>query len=162
MPEIVELDKCIYGLPQASNRFREHSDGVLRGIGFVPTISDELYQKIMTAFSEGSGPILQHFHESAKDMKLQGSFSVDTVNGLQQDWDILLQRYPSFATSVPVSMQVTALHKTLPKAIKNELQQRYEKPTNLVVYFSNLRALAMELQQGGKTYWALNPSPTDN
>jgi hypothetical protein len=40
MPEIVELDKCIYGLPQASNRFREHSDGVLRGIGFVPTISD--------------------------------------------------------------------------------------------------------------------------
>jgi hypothetical protein len=40
MPEIVELDKCTYGLPQASNRFREHSDGVLRGIVFVPTISD--------------------------------------------------------------------------------------------------------------------------
>jgi hypothetical protein len=40
MPEIVELDKCPYGLPQASNRFREHSDGVLRGIVFVPTISD--------------------------------------------------------------------------------------------------------------------------
>ena len=40
MPEIVELDKCLYGLPQASNRFREHSDGVLRGLGFTPTISD--------------------------------------------------------------------------------------------------------------------------
>jgi hypothetical protein len=40
MPEIVELDKCIYGLPQASNRFREHSDGVLRKLGFTPTISD--------------------------------------------------------------------------------------------------------------------------
>jgi hypothetical protein len=40
MPEIVELDKCLYGLPQASNRFREHSDTVLRGIGFTPTISD--------------------------------------------------------------------------------------------------------------------------
>ena len=40
MPEIVELDKCLYGLPQASNRFREHSDTVLRGIGFNPTISD--------------------------------------------------------------------------------------------------------------------------
>jgi hypothetical protein len=40
MPEIVELDKCLYGLPQASNRFREHSDTFLRGIGFTPTISD--------------------------------------------------------------------------------------------------------------------------
>jgi hypothetical protein len=40
MPEIVELDKCLYGLPQASNRFREHSDGVLRQLGFKPTISD--------------------------------------------------------------------------------------------------------------------------
>jgi hypothetical protein len=72
---------------------------------------------------------------------LQGIFSLDTVNGLQQDWDILLQRYPSFATSVPGSMQVTALHKPLPTAVKNELQQRYEKPTNLVDSFSNLRAL---------------------
>ena len=40
MPEIVELDKCLYGLPQASNRFREHSDNVLRQLGFTPTISD--------------------------------------------------------------------------------------------------------------------------
>jgi hypothetical protein len=39
MPEIVELDKCLYGLPQASN-LREHSDIVLREIGFNPTISD--------------------------------------------------------------------------------------------------------------------------
>ena len=40
MPEIVELDKCLYGLPQASNRFREHSDNTLRALGFTPTISD--------------------------------------------------------------------------------------------------------------------------
>jgi hypothetical protein len=32
MPEIVELDKCLYGLPQASNRFREQCDGVLCGL----------------------------------------------------------------------------------------------------------------------------------
>ena len=40
MPEIVQLDKCIYGLPQASARFREHSDVVLRKAGFAPLISD--------------------------------------------------------------------------------------------------------------------------
>jgi hypothetical protein len=40
MPAIVMLRKCIYGLPQASNRFREHSDKTLRKDGFVPLISD--------------------------------------------------------------------------------------------------------------------------
>ena len=40
MPAIVMLKKCIYGLPQASNRFREHSDKTLREGGFVPLISD--------------------------------------------------------------------------------------------------------------------------
>jgi len=40
MPEVVQLDKCIYGLPQASAYFREHSDKALKSIGFKPTISD--------------------------------------------------------------------------------------------------------------------------
>ena len=40
MPEVVQLLKCIYGLPLASAYFREHSDKVLKTIGFVQTISD--------------------------------------------------------------------------------------------------------------------------
>lgn len=40
MPEIVELNKAIYGLPAASAYFRDHSDNVLKGIGFTPTVSD--------------------------------------------------------------------------------------------------------------------------
>ena len=40
MPPIVKLKKCIYGLPEAAARFREHSDKTLRAGGFVPTVSD--------------------------------------------------------------------------------------------------------------------------
>ena len=40
MPEVVQLLKCIYGLPLASAYFREHSDNVLKSIGFKQTISD--------------------------------------------------------------------------------------------------------------------------
>ena len=40
MPEIVQLTHCIYGLPTASAYFRDHSDTVLKSIGFKPTISD--------------------------------------------------------------------------------------------------------------------------
>ena len=47
MPEIVQLDKCIYGLPKASARFREHSDATLRGVGFTPLVSDPcVYKRI--------------------------------------------------------------------------------------------------------------------
>jgi hypothetical protein len=40
MPEIVQLKKYIYGLPQASKKFREHSDRTLRALGFNPNITD--------------------------------------------------------------------------------------------------------------------------
>ena len=40
MPEIVQLTHGIYGLPTASAYFRDHSDTVLKSIGFKPTISD--------------------------------------------------------------------------------------------------------------------------
>ena len=40
MPKVVQLKKCIYGLPQASAYFREHSDKELKKIGFKPTVSD--------------------------------------------------------------------------------------------------------------------------
>lgn len=40
MPEVVQLTHCIYGLPTASAYFRDHSDTVLKSIGFKPTISD--------------------------------------------------------------------------------------------------------------------------
>jgi hypothetical protein len=40
MPEVVKLDKCIYGLPHASQLFRKHSDKTLRQLGFQPTASD--------------------------------------------------------------------------------------------------------------------------
>jgi hypothetical protein len=40
MPEIVQLQKYIYGLPQASKKFREHSDRTLRALGFIPNITD--------------------------------------------------------------------------------------------------------------------------
>ncbi len=40
MPAIVQLEKCIYGLPQASAYFREHSDAALKSIGLKATKSD--------------------------------------------------------------------------------------------------------------------------
>lgn len=40
MPALMKLNKCVYGLPQASKYFREHSDRALTNIGFKPTISD--------------------------------------------------------------------------------------------------------------------------
>jgi hypothetical protein len=47
MPEIVELKKCIYGLPHASQLFRKHSDNTLRALHFLPTISDPcVYSKV--------------------------------------------------------------------------------------------------------------------
>ena len=58
MPEVVQLVKCIYGLPQASQRFRKHSDGELRRAGFKPLISDPcVYLK-----SEGSDFIIAMIH----------------------------------------------------------------------------------------------------
>ena len=52
MPEIVELIKCIYGLPQASARFREHSDATLKNIGFTPLISDPCVYVMRTPAGE--------------------------------------------------------------------------------------------------------------
>ena len=47
MPEVVSLRKCLYGLPMAPAKFREHSDKTLRAMGFVPTVSDpRLYKKV--------------------------------------------------------------------------------------------------------------------
>ena len=41
MPKIVKLDKCIYGLPQASAYFQEHLTSNLLKIGFKKLISDQ-------------------------------------------------------------------------------------------------------------------------
>ena len=40
MPAIVQLKKCLYGLPQASKYFGEHLSSVLINIGFKRLISD--------------------------------------------------------------------------------------------------------------------------
>ena len=40
MPPIIRLRKCIYGLPQAAEKFRTHSDTTIRAMGFTPLISD--------------------------------------------------------------------------------------------------------------------------
>jgi hypothetical protein len=40
MPPIIRLRKCIYGLPQAAEKFRQHSDKTIRDMGFKPLISD--------------------------------------------------------------------------------------------------------------------------
>ncbi len=37
MPEIVQLNKCIYGMPEASEYFHEHSDTALKSFGCIPT-----------------------------------------------------------------------------------------------------------------------------
>jgi hypothetical protein len=41
MPSIIQLQKCVYGLPQASAYFRKHSDATLRAFGAVPTAEDD-------------------------------------------------------------------------------------------------------------------------
>lgn len=40
MPPVIRLRKCIYGLPQAAEKFRTHSDVTIRAMGFKPLISD--------------------------------------------------------------------------------------------------------------------------
>ena len=40
MPEIVQLQKYVYGLPLATKKFREHSDRTLVSIGFKATLAD--------------------------------------------------------------------------------------------------------------------------
>jgi hypothetical protein len=77
MPEIVELVKCIYGLPQISNRFHEHSDGVLRGIGFVPTISNPC---VYVMYKDG-GKVYASFH--VDDIGLIGT-TVDILTYVKQ------------------------------------------------------------------------------
>ncbi len=41
MPEFVQLNKCIYGMPEASAYFHEHSDAALKSFGCVPTPEDD-------------------------------------------------------------------------------------------------------------------------
>ena len=41
MPEIVQLNKCIYGMPEASAYFHEHSDAALKSFGCIPTPEDD-------------------------------------------------------------------------------------------------------------------------
>jgi len=41
MPKIVKLKKCLYGMPQASAYFHEHSDKYLRSFGCIPTPEDD-------------------------------------------------------------------------------------------------------------------------
>ena len=40
MPEVVQLNRYLYGLPEATKKFRQHSDHTLRGLAFTPIISD--------------------------------------------------------------------------------------------------------------------------
>ena len=40
MPEVILLQKCVYGLPIAPAAFREHNDTTLKNMGFLPTVSD--------------------------------------------------------------------------------------------------------------------------
>ena len=48
MPPVVQLKKYIYGLPEASKKFREHSDRTLRDLDFKPTVSDNcVYTKLL-------------------------------------------------------------------------------------------------------------------
>mmetsp|Transcript_8391 Transcript_8391/g.8562 ORF Transcript_8391/g.8562 Transcript_8391/m.8562 type:complete len:430 (-) Transcript_8391:3519-4808(-) len=47
MPEVILLKKCLYGLPMAPARFREHCDNTLGTIGFIPLVSDpNVYRKV--------------------------------------------------------------------------------------------------------------------
>jgi hypothetical protein len=41
MPAVVQLDKCIYGMPEASAYFHEHSDNVLKSFGCIPIPEDD-------------------------------------------------------------------------------------------------------------------------
>jgi hypothetical protein len=51
MPELVQLDRCLYGLPMAPAAFRVHSDQALKKIGFVPLESDpRVYLKTINNF----------------------------------------------------------------------------------------------------------------
>jgi hypothetical protein len=56
MPPVVQLKKCLYGLPMAPAKFREHNDGVLRGMGFTALVSDpRVYYK---QFPDGDEAII--------------------------------------------------------------------------------------------------------
>ena len=46
MPEIVQLRKCIYGMPQASAYFHKHSDEVLRSFNCNPIPEDDCVYKL--------------------------------------------------------------------------------------------------------------------
>ena len=46
MPEIVQLQKCIYGMPQASAYFHKHSDEVLRSFNCNPIPEDDCVYKL--------------------------------------------------------------------------------------------------------------------
>ena len=47
MPAVIRLRKCLYGQKFAPAKFRDHSDNVIKGMGFQPTVSDpRLYTKI--------------------------------------------------------------------------------------------------------------------
>ena len=83
MPEIVQLDKCIYGLPQAAAYFREHSDNALKNIGFTPTISDPC---VYTMIHNGDHAIVC---THVDDFGIAASIVKTELSKVYQIWNIL-------------------------------------------------------------------------
>jgi hypothetical protein len=85
MPEVVELMKSIYGLPEASARFREHSNDCLINLGFRRMITDNCVYRL----DRGSDFIIATVHvddigfatNSAQILK-------DVKDGLKETYEI--------------------------------------------------------------------------
>lgn len=85
MPAVVQLKKSIYGLPQASARFRDHSDQTLRAIGFRPLKTDPCVYRL----DQGQSFILASVH--VDDIGLASNSKVflhKVVSKIEQTYDI--------------------------------------------------------------------------
>ncbi len=58
MPAIVRLNKCIYGMPEASAYFHAHSDTVLKSFGCIPTPEDDCFYVLK--YNNETAYILKH------------------------------------------------------------------------------------------------------
>ena len=145
MPEIVQLNKCIYGMPEASAYFHEHSDKVLRSFNCNPIPEDDCVYRLdlngETAF------VLKHvddFGIMAKNKKL-----IDYIKfKLSQSYEISVNKDMTFYLGLCINRDRIHRTMTLNQSgyIQNNLIDRFniktmdKYPSTPMAYFTSKSA----------------------
>ena len=101
MPPIVQLQKCLYGLPQASKYFDEHLSARLLSIGFVRFISDA---EVFTLSRNGEQVILLKHVDDCLLAATRGSKLLSFVSAeLQKSYSLTTSVEPTNFVGLAIS-----------------------------------------------------------